>query len=292
MQPDDPRHGTYRGAQQHMRDGEPKCDPCRIAYRRYKTRYANEVKMGKQRTTANGRALAHRDTLVTSGMTLKAIAASAGVCYTTVYDLQDNPFILTATEAAILGVKPVQVPWAFVPATGPRRRVQALNALGWSQEQIVARARDLGHPLTRAGIHSLMHRGDHRVRLRTHQAIAAAYASLSMTLPEPGRSVTWTRNLAERRGYLPPLAWDNIDDPNEQPTQPTSLPTERLTAHIEDLEWMANNDENLTGAATRLGLRPDTLHTICRRANREDIYWRLAGREHNAEQRLAGKKAS
>lgn len=31
MKADDPRHGTSPGYQQHRRDGEPACDPCRDA---------------------------------------------------------------------------------------------------------------------------------------------------------------------------------------------------------------------------------------------------------------------
>ena len=35
MKPDDPRHGTYAGAQAHTKDSEPVCRPCREAATAY-----------------------------------------------------------------------------------------------------------------------------------------------------------------------------------------------------------------------------------------------------------------
>jgi hypothetical protein len=57
--------------------------------------------------------------------------------------------------------------------------------------------------------HEVIHR-------TTADTIAAAYESLSMTVPE-GAYANRNRAIAARRGWLPPLAYDDIDDPNEQP---------------------------------------------------------------------------
>ena len=61
-----------------------------------------------------------------------------------------------------------------------------------------------------------------RVYRTSYEKVSKVYDELSMTLP-PERTrfermdVTRTRNRARRLGYAPPLAWDNIDDPNERP---------------------------------------------------------------------------
>lgn len=53
-----------------------------------------------------------------------------------------------------------------------------------------------------------------------------------------------------------------------------------MTPKLEDAEFMAANGETLTGALRRLGYRNrDSLHRLCSRAGRTDIYTTLAGRE-------------
>ena len=54
---------------------------------------------------------------------------------------------------------------------------------------------------------------DH-VRRSTAERIAALYDRWCMT---PGPAATRNRAMAVRRGWAPPLAWNNIDDPDEQP---------------------------------------------------------------------------
>ena len=49
--------------------------------------------------------------------------------------------------------------------------------------------------------------------------------------------------------------------------------------HIEDIEWMAETGECLTGAAARLGVQPTTLERFLYRAGRADLYRVLKGRE-------------
>ena len=53
----------------------------------------------------------------------------------------------------------------------------------------------------------------------------------------------------------------------------------RTEIHIEDVEWMAETGECLTGAASRLGVQPTTLERFLYRAGRADLYRVLKGRE-------------
>lgn len=106
-------------------------------------------------------------------------------------------------------------------ATGARRRLQALAAIGWSQMEI-ARRYD-GHFVSLA---SIARGAQSQVGPRLHRLITTAYDDLAMT-PGPHNR---TRLDAARKGWAPPLAWDDIDDPNEIPTGIEPTPTERETA--------------------------------------------------------------
>lgn len=88
----------------------------------------------------------------------------------------------------------------LVPATGTRRRLQALGAIGWSQRELV---RMLG------GSQLQIARND-AVLAVTAQLVGDLYQRLSDT---PGPS-SRTAQLARNRGWLPPIWWDNdqIDD--------------------------------------------------------------------------------
>jgi hypothetical protein len=105
-------------------------------------------------------------------------------------------------------------------ATGTRRRIQALMALGWS-------TRELDKMLGRRP--SYVYRvltGEGDVYLTTANMIADLYDRLCMTRPRPATTegaaiVRRNVNMAARRGYVPPLAWNNIDDPDEVPAATT-----------------------------------------------------------------------
>lgn len=92
-------------------------------------------------------------------------------------------------------------PAAYRDATGTHRRVRALQALGHAQRTLAAR---LGG-MTPAAIGKILERG--RVHTKTAAAVAEVYEALCMT---PG-TCTRTANAAAKKGWLPPLAWDDID---------------------------------------------------------------------------------
>lgn len=58
---DDPRHGTYAGAQQHRYRGTEKCEPCREAYAAYHREHRKSderyLHSGRRTNKARGRAL-------------------------------------------------------------------------------------------------------------------------------------------------------------------------------------------------------------------------------------------
>lgn len=102
----------------------------------------------------------------------------------------------------------------LVNATGTRRRIRALQRLGWSQQAL---ADQLG--MSAPWITHLMR--VQRVKPATAERVSELYERLCMTLP-PARtpmeraSATKARRYAEKAGWPSPLAWDDIDNPNEE----------------------------------------------------------------------------
>lgn len=94
------------------------------------------------------------------------------------------------------------------PSLGYIRRIQALGALGWRQVDI-AEAGSIPHKT----IVEMSARKPGRVHRSTAAGLDLAYARLSMKRGPSSRTALH----AARNGWPPPLAWDDIDDPNERP---------------------------------------------------------------------------
>lgn len=99
-------------------------------------------------------------------------------------------------------------------ATGTKRRIQALSALGWSTVVLGQRLGKL-----EVNIRELTNRTS-KVRLRTAREISELYDELSMTRPPLTHGVKIVLAHARKNNYAPPLAWDDdmIDDPDAWPT--------------------------------------------------------------------------
>ena len=104
----------------------------------------------------------------------------------------------------------------------------------------------------------------------TNDRITAVYERLSMRIPT-GPYRDRGRRQAERKGWPPPLAWDDIDNPNESPKGP------HMDTKI-DIDPVVV-DRILAGRvvpATRI-----EREEVCRR-------WRASGRPMNELERLTG----
>jgi len=99
-----------------------------------------------------------------------------------------------------------------VSSLGARRRVQALCALGYTLADLATIS---GTSLSRF---SQVARGHNpTVYLDTDARIRALYDRLSGQPPRPTWVTARARRLAIAKGWAPPLAWDNIDNPDERP---------------------------------------------------------------------------
>ncbi|MFJ8746662.1 hypothetical protein ACIRL2_45905 [Embleya sp. NPDC127516] len=158
----------------------------------------------------------HLESLRAAGLPKTRIAALAGVNIKTVnraldphrprlhHDTAQRLLAVTVPTDPVLGTRPESV----VDATGTRRRLQALIALGWSRPALAE------HTPRSAEMLGILARARH-VEARSALDIRDLYNRLSMT-PGPSRRA---RAEGVQRGWPTPLAWDDhtIDDPDARP---------------------------------------------------------------------------
>ncbi|WP_189554298.1 hypothetical protein [Streptomyces lavendofoliae] len=119
--------------------------------------------------------------------------------------------IRRTTTEKLLGVSlDVRPSVGDVPALGATRRVRALYALGHFNWEIAEAA-----GISRDAVCALAQGSWPTLKVAADDGVRRAYDQLSMLT-----GGSWkTRRLAERRGWVPPLAWDDdsIDDANAVP---------------------------------------------------------------------------
>lgn len=116
-----------------------------------------------------------------------------------------------------------------IDPTGTRRRLQALQASGWSQAAI-ARA---GGFSSASAVNKVLRDSTSWVFIGTAAKTRLAYDRLSMA---PGPSSV-ARLYAERQGWPRPLAWDDetIDDPAAKPYRSTVRAVELDRAQVDEV---------------------------------------------------------
>jgi len=136
-----------------------------------------------------------------------------------------------------------------VDSTGSLRRLRALHAIGWTQTEIARRIGWTPQNLNRYFISEpeMINRG-------TAVDIARVFDQLQL-IPGPSERA---RRHAKKRGWAPPLAWDEdtIDDPlavaDRGAHRPVSFP-ERYA----EMRELGYNDLQIVG---KLGIQPDSLY--------------------------------
>lgn len=144
-------------------------------------------------------------------------------------------------------------------ATGTRRRLQALTTLGWDYKTL---ADMLGvRP-------QVVHRWTSTATVYRHNAqrVAALYEQLSMRFPptdtESQRNVIGrTKALARRRGFAPPLAWDNIDN---DPT-PAGTRDRKPLSTLAEYRHLTEGGITPDRAMQRLGVKRSAIEAAIRR---------------------------
>ncbi|MFL4904873.1 helix-turn-helix transcriptional regulator [Streptomyces sp. MMS24-I2-30] len=186
---------------------------CKQADYQYMSRLRLERHRGQRRRCDSTQTRHHIERLLAAGWTQAQIARAAGLAHRTVGAVEAGTAnVSKRTALAILSVLigPAPTDTRDVDATGTTRRLRALAVIGWPIEQL---SPQLGIYPTALGN---IARGELRnVRATTAHAVALLYQHL---IRQPGPSDR-SRILASKKGWHGPAAWDDIDDPSEQPEE-------------------------------------------------------------------------
>lgn len=159
---------------------------------------------------------------------------------------------------------------------GTRRRILALGVLGWPHHKI---ARHAG--LTTRQVQRIAAGQCAVVHVDTAAAVRKAFRELSMRLPPPGTcraekvGLALVKRAARAHGGFPPLAWDDIDDPD---ATPTGLTDDGHECTVDKVEWWLTIEPMATAqqCADRFGLSRAAVQQACGRAGRSDLLAQLA----------------
>lgn len=239
-----------------------RCSPCRhsrkMERQRRRTRlraYGREDQIRPRRVdAAPARAVLQR--LLDTGFALERIAIAAGVSHSTLTTLRFGrrgaaagvhlKTIEAVVAEALLRLEPQAISTSTVPATGTTRRLQALVATGQTQSAI---AELLGRGV--GNLSPLVHGRRKIVTLGTHDAVKALFDALWDQRRE-GPMHDAARRLAERHGWLPPLAWD---DPDIDPEPPAVDRDPDLVDDIAVVLALQGDGPRLTPAERRICVR-------------------------------------
>lgn len=255
-------HGTYLMYKRHR----CRCQPCSDAMWRKNKQSVVRRQRGLCTTSVPvDRAAAHVRGLRAAGLPLSQIAESSGVSRSIVEKIHQGEVrrVYSTTEAKLLAVPAPVVPVLSrhrVDATGTRRRVHALIAVGHTLEDIAQAGGATPGALSQIASPRSTRRW---VTRDTAHKVRAAYDRMWDHVPDtstPARrsAVNAALNKAARHGWLPPLAWDDdrIDDPTYTPDV-TPLRRghirDQAAARLDELEHLLAGGEPIDDAITRAG---------------------------------------
>ena len=249
-----------------------RCEVCREAVRVGEARRRRARAYGRSSFVDAAPVRAHVGRLRASGLGVERIAmlaeVSPGVVKKLLYGdpargTAPSRRVRRASATAIMSIKPdldQLGAGALVDATGTRRRLQALVALGWPQSEL---ARRIGSRESTVG--DVLDAS--RTSVGVFRKVCAVFDELwDKQPPASGRweraAVTHARRRAARRGWAPPLAWDDdtIDDPDAEPQHAVTgdgPPNRRI--HFEDVEFLLATGSTIEAIAERLGAKPATI---------------------------------
>lgn len=261
-----PPHGTracyLRGCRQHE---------CVTANKRYCKAYRlARINVGGNLRVDAAPAIARLHRWSAQGWSHRQIATATGASGRVVHNLLAGQLDLInpATAARILAadVLLTGVPeYTRVPAVGAIRRGRALVAIGYPVAYLAPLVPMAAQKLAPALLHD-----PEMVQVRTARGVAAAYDRLWDQDPVqcgvlPAIAAR-TRATARRRGWAPPMAWDDdrIDDPSAEPDLGQQV--SRTTAVAEDAAELLTQGYSIELVAERLGLTRSGVEHAIRRA--------------------------
>lgn len=218
--------------------------------------------------------VAHIRDLRAAGVGTTAIAAAVGTGRAHIQNISKAGTAHISRDLAdrILAVQADDAR-AKLPPYRAERRLRALNRIGWS-------TRDLGERLgmPQENVSDLLAGKRQYVTRPTMARIVSLYDELHMT-PGPNRH---SARIATANGYHPPLAWDDIDDPDEDPSanvDPNLLDEVAIARAMTGDRSVALTRPEYLKAVTRLNARGHSDAEIAEKLGKADKTIERARRE-------------
>lgn len=237
---------------------------CATENYRYMSRLRLEHSRGQRRRTDATQTRHHIERLIAHGWTQAQIARTAGLVHHLISDVRyGKETISTKTAYAVLSVPlgPPPADTRDVDATGTIRRLRALVAIGWPIDQLAPQVGIFPTALGNIARGELAH-----VRATTADTVALHYQHL---VRRPGPS-NRSRILARKKGWHGPAAWDDIDNPDEQPdldppADELDLKRNDLAAHRRaEIEHLDSFGLPVLDIAARLDIAESTVNGVLR----------------------------
>ena len=289
------RHGTANG----YVNGKCRCFQCRLQNANRQAERHRKMIYGTYQPYFVDAAPArnHLRKLIESGLEIKTLARKLDVGQTTLRDLlygrsksrqKDRPEhkkqIARSVSEKILGVsfQEIETYSRFVDGNKVRRRVQALAAIGYNYSFI---AKEIG--VERHNFYVTLN--STRVHWLTFEAVDRVFKQYENTKrvsddPRIQGGITRTLRTAKANGWLPPAAYDDIDEEPivvQESTEPDHAKLQLLIARIPveltfhermwarnellELSWLPKQIDEL------LQLKPGSTATYLRRIQRKDL---------------------
>ncbi|NUQ98254.1 MAG: hypothetical protein HOY79_17480 [Streptomyces sp.] len=237
-----PPHGTYARYSGDKRRNIPpcRCQPCRAGYNRYRKHRElySPYSFDAAPVAEHIRMLLAADDTATVASIARASHVHESILHKILSGKRRTVFADTRTR--VLAIRHAPDENARTDATDSIRRLRALIAAGHSTRAL----REAGR-VNKQTLSALITGAQPTVTIRTARSIAELYDRISMTV---GDSVL-SRNRAARNGWAPPLAWINIDDPDEDPAgwerSAGRRPAEDLVAEAEEIRRTCGIDWDL-----------------------------------------------
>lgn len=265
-------HGTHA----HYSIGGCRCFPCRQAHYEYNSYRDKQIAYGRWNRWAEADPVReHVRSLMAQGIGWRRIALFADINVNSLnrilYAKPVQKRIRLDIAEKLLAVQPSLEAigcTTAIDATGTKRRLQALVAVGWSQAKIGAR---LGINATNVG----RMLGSDRVTAGSARSVRDLYERMWNEAPpeEDWRdkiAANRARGYATERGWAPPMAWDeNIEDPAAEPEGVGSDKRRGKLPCVEDLEWLVQGGDSIEVLAARYGVELDAVRQKLARAKKK-----------------------
>lgn len=279
----DHQHGTYAA---YTLDS-CRCVPCAAARSKHDAARGRAKAYGREPLVPAEPVRAHVAALKAAGLGKRSIAEKAGVSVTALEKLLNGatrdgrrlPPSRRMTRAVADAILAVPLPdltayagAARIDATGTRRRLRALAALGWTVQRIAD-----DHDLERQALDAVM-RGRAHVSARVARAVALAYEQIGDRRPTAAdrhqqTGITRTLNLARAAGWAPPAMWDPeaIDDPEASEPEGVVLQLPHRGVDLDEFVHLVRGGEHPERAAARLGVTLEAVRQRAGRTGRDDV---------------------